>query len=66
MKVSPAPGAGEVQGEVQEETRLFLSVLEGFLMVLSTGGDVVFVSENVSQHMGLTQVQQEPAQEPAA
>uniref|UniRef100_H3CID5 PAS domain-containing protein n=1 Tax=Tetraodon nigroviridis TaxID=99883 RepID=H3CID5_TETNG len=33
------------------------TVLEGFLMVLSTGGDVVFVSENVSQHMGLTQAE---------
>lgn len=44
--------------EVLEETRMFLGVLEGFLMVLSTEGDMIFLSENVSQHMGLTQVRQ--------
>lgn len=56
-------GPREEQGEEQEvleETDMFLTVLEGFLMVLSTEGDVIFLSENVSQHMGLTQVQHEP------
>lgn len=48
----------EVEEEGLEETSLFLGVLEGFLIVLSTEGDMVFLSENVSQHMGLTQVRQ--------
>lgn len=48
-------GAREEE-EVLEETSMFLGVLEGFLMVLSTQGDMIFLSENVSQHMGLTQV----------
>lgn len=43
-------------GGVLEDTNLLLSVLEGFLMVLSTQGDMVFLSHNVSQYMGLTQV----------
>lgn len=36
---------------------MFLSVLEGFLMVLSTEGDVILLSDNVSHFVGLTQVQ---------
>lgn len=51
-----SPSAREEQEEVLEETHMFLSVLEGFLMVLSTQGDMIFLSENVSQHMGLAQV----------
>lgn len=45
---------------MEEENSLFLSVLEGFLMVLSTAGDIVFLSPNVSQYMGLTQVSRTP------
>lgn len=39
-----------------EETYLYLKILEGFLMVISTEGDMIFLSENVSKYMGLTQV----------
>lgn len=65
-KVRPAGRSGTLEDasapreedeDVLEETNMLLSVLEGFLMVLSTEGDVIFLSENVSQHMGLTQVQ---------
>lgn len=52
-----ATGAREGGQEVLEETSMFLSILEGFLMVLSMEGDMIFLSENVSQHMSLTQVQ---------
>ncbi|KAM6897376.1 endothelial PAS domain-containing protein 1 [Xenentodon cancila] len=40
-----------------EETSMYLRVLEGFLMVLSTEGDMMFLSDNVSKYMGLTQTE---------
>lgn len=42
--------------EPAEETGLYLRILEGFLMVLSTEGDMIFLSDNISKYMGLTQV----------
>ncbi|XP_034050338.1 hypoxia-inducible factor 1-alpha isoform X2 [Thalassophryne amazonica] len=39
-----------------EETNMYLRTLEGFVMVVSADGDIVFLSDNVSTHMGLTQV----------
>lgn len=39
-----------------DETNMYLKILEGFLMVLSTSGDMIFLSENVNKYMGLTQV----------
>lgn len=38
------------------EDELYLKALDGFVMVISTDGDLVFLSENVSQHLGLSQV----------
>lgn len=35
---------------------MYLKILEGFVMVISTEGDMIFLSENVSKYMGLTQV----------
>lgn len=35
---------------------LFLRALEGFLLVLSGDGDMVYLSENVNRYLGLTQV----------
>lgn len=40
-----------------EETDMILSVLEGFLMVLTAHGDIIYLSDNVSKYMGLSQVQ---------
>ncbi|KAM6963992.1 endothelial PAS domain-containing protein 1 [Tautogolabrus adspersus] len=40
-----------------EETNMYLRTLEGFLMVLSTDGDMIFLSHNVSNYMGLTQTE---------
>ncbi|XP_010733559.2 endothelial PAS domain-containing protein 1 [Larimichthys crocea] len=40
-----------------EETNMYLRVLEGFLVVLSTVGDIIFLSDNVSKYMGLTQTE---------
>ncbi|TNN68408.1 Endothelial PAS domain-containing protein 1 [Liparis tanakae] len=41
--------------EASEETDLYLRILEGFLIVLSTEGDMIYLSDNVSKYMGLTQ-----------
>ncbi|XP_015231396.1 PREDICTED: endothelial PAS domain-containing protein 1 [Cyprinodon variegatus] len=40
-----------------DETNMYLKILEGFLMVLSTAGDMIFLSENVSKYMGLSQTE---------
>lgn len=42
--------------EASQETNMYLGILEGFVMVLSTEGDMIFLSDNVSKYMGLTQV----------
>lgn len=34
----------------------YLKALEGFVMVLTAEGDMVYLSENVSKHLGLSQV----------
>uniref|UniRef100_A0A8D2ZUR8 Endothelial PAS domain-containing protein 1-like n=1 Tax=Scophthalmus maximus TaxID=52904 RepID=A0A8D2ZUR8_SCOMX len=34
-----------------------LSILEGFLMVLSAEGDMIYLSDNISKYMGLTQTE---------
>ncbi|XP_069500864.1 endothelial PAS domain-containing protein 1-like [Ambystoma mexicanum] len=38
------------------QVRLLLDALEGFLMVVSQTGEMLFLSENVNKHLGLTQV----------
>ncbi|XP_022599007.1 endothelial PAS domain-containing protein 1 [Seriola dumerili] len=43
--------------ETLEETNMYLRILEGFLMVLSTEGDMIYLSDNVSKYMGLTQAE---------
>lgn len=35
---------------------LFLKALEGFLLVVSADGDIIYISENVNKYLGLTQV----------
>ncbi|KAF6719339.1 Endothelial PAS domain-containing protein 1 [Oryzias melastigma] len=40
-----------------EEVNMYLRVMEGFVMVLSTEGDMIFLSDNVSKYMGLTQTE---------
>lgn len=43
--------------EALEESDMYLRILEGFLMVLSTEGDMIYLSDNVSKYMGLTQTE---------
>ncbi|XP_023722628.1 protein similar isoform X5 [Cryptotermes secundus] len=35
---------------------LFLRALEGFLLVVSADGDMIFLSENISEYLGITQI----------
>ncbi|XP_028332531.1 endothelial PAS domain-containing protein 1-like [Gouania willdenowi] len=62
MKVPQRSCDGGLQGvvhqeEVETETKVHLRVLEGFMMVLSGDGDMIFLSDNVIKHMGLTQAE---------
>ena len=40
----------------QQMDNLYLKALEGFIMVITQDGDMIFLSENISKYMGLTQV----------
>lgn len=42
----------------------YLKALEGFVMVLTTEGDMAYLSENVSKHLGLSQVRGAPGSVP--
>ncbi|XP_037320503.1 endothelial PAS domain-containing protein 1 [Pungitius pungitius] len=49
-------GREEVEdAEASGEINLYLRILEGFLIVLSSEGDMIYLSDNVSKYMGLTQ-----------
>ena len=39
----------------------YLKALDGFAMILSQDGDIIFISENVTQYMGLKQVNKSDA-----
>ncbi|KAJ8248305.1 hypothetical protein GJAV_G00240590 [Gymnothorax javanicus] len=43
--------------EDRQMDSLYLKSLEGFVTVVTTDGDMVFLSENISKFMGLTQVE---------
>lgn len=50
---------GELETEAKMEKELncfYLKALDGFVMVLSEDGDMIYMSENVNKCMGLTQV----------
>ncbi|XP_053140397.1 hypoxia-inducible factor 1-alpha [Hemicordylus capensis] len=50
--------ADDLEAEAEMETQLncfYLKALDGFVMVLSEDGDVIYLSENVNKCMGLTQ-----------
>ncbi|XP_053197584.1 endothelial PAS domain-containing protein 1 [Scomber japonicus] len=47
----------EAEYREMEETSMYLKILEGFLMVVSTEGDMMYLSGNVNKYMGLTQTE---------
>ncbi|XP_077468730.1 endothelial PAS domain-containing protein 1b isoform X1 [Stigmatopora argus] len=44
-------------GEDEQMSSLYLNSLEGFITVVTSDGDMVFLSENINKFMGLTQVE---------
>lgn len=38
------------------DENLVMKALDGFLIILSTEGDVIYVSENIQEHIGIQQV----------
>ncbi|XP_005986474.1 hypoxia inducible factor 1 subunit alpha a isoform X1 [Latimeria chalumnae] len=51
-------GAGEFEAEADLDKQLnscYLKALDGFVMVLTEDGDIIYLSENVNKCMGLTQ-----------
>lgn len=42
--------------KILTDDSIFLKALEGFLLVMSSDGDIVYTSENVSDYLGITQV----------
>lgn len=53
LAVSDIPKQKE---EIKTDDSVFLKSLEGFLLVLSPEGDFVYLSENVSDYLGIQQV----------
>uniref|UniRef100_A0A8C6WRZ8 Endothelial PAS domain protein 1b n=1 Tax=Neogobius melanostomus TaxID=47308 RepID=A0A8C6WRZ8_9GOBI len=49
--------ASEEEEEEGQLDSLYLKSLEGFITVVTSDGDMVFLSENISKFMGLTQVE---------
>ncbi|XP_039282885.1 hypoxia-inducible factor 1-alpha [Nilaparvata lugens] len=47
----------EVSKEEGDPESLYLKALDGFLLVVSSEGDIVFLSENVTNYLGLTQME---------
>lgn len=57
MLIICADDEANKENELESQLNSFyLKALEGFLMVLTDDGDMVYLSENVSKSMGLTQV----------
>ncbi|KAF4084901.1 hypothetical protein AMELA_G00111290 [Ameiurus melas] len=52
--------AGCMSRQLKEDTQmdtLYLKALQGFVAVVTSEGDMIFLSENISKFMGLTQVE---------
>ncbi|XP_074872680.1 hypoxia-inducible factor 3-alpha isoform X3 [Carettochelys insculpta] len=47
----------EWQGQPEQVDACYLKALDGFVMVLTEEGDMAYLSENVSKHLGLTQLE---------
>ncbi|KAK4884081.1 hypothetical protein RN001_000352 [Aquatica leii] len=55
--INLVPQAKTIKGNKSEtDESVFLKSLEGFLLVLSPEGDFIYLSENVSDYIGITQI----------
>lgn len=50
-KLQSPKGLEEIQSELS-----YMKALDGFVFVLSQQGDIVYCSENISEHLGVSQV----------
>ncbi|XP_067901290.1 endothelial PAS domain-containing protein 1b isoform X2 [Heterodontus francisci] len=51
-------GGPENETEIEKQMdTLYLKALEGFIMMITQDGDIIFLSENINKYMGLTQVE---------
>uniref|UniRef100_UPI00398F0FD6 endothelial PAS domain-containing protein 1b isoform X2 n=1 Tax=Pristiophorus japonicus TaxID=55135 RepID=UPI00398F0FD6 len=51
-------GGPENETETEKQMdNLYLKALEGFIMMVTQDGDIIFLSENMNNYMGLTQVE---------
>ncbi|KAM6956215.1 endothelial PAS domain-containing protein 1b [Aplochiton taeniatus] len=50
-------GSSSPTAEDRQMDSMYLRSLEGFITVLSSDGDIIFLSENIHKFMGLTQVE---------
>uniref|UniRef100_A0A8C8VEX1 Hypoxia-inducible factor 3-alpha n=1 Tax=Pelusios castaneus TaxID=367368 RepID=A0A8C8VEX1_9SAUR len=48
---------GAWRGQAEQVDACYLKALDGFVMVLTEEGDMAYLSENVSKHLGLTQLE---------
>uniref|UniRef100_A0A3B4XC12 Endothelial PAS domain protein 1b n=1 Tax=Seriola lalandi dorsalis TaxID=1841481 RepID=A0A3B4XC12_SERLL len=53
-KLSSSSSDGDEDGQMDS---LYLKSLEGFITVVTSDGDMIFLSENINKFMGLTQVE---------
>lgn len=50
-------GDAELEADLEKQLNSFyLKALDGFVLVLTQDGDMIYMSENVNKCMGLTQV----------
>ena len=50
-------GKPSIKDEVEQKVNtLYPKALDGFLLVLSKDGDIIYISETVIKYLGLTQV----------
>uniref|UniRef100_A0A8C5RK89 PAS domain-containing protein n=1 Tax=Laticauda laticaudata TaxID=8630 RepID=A0A8C5RK89_LATLA len=54
--VEPGEWREQVKAEEQVDS-YYLKALDGFLMVLTEEGDMIYLSENVNKHLGLSQLE---------
>ncbi|KAL8185271.1 UNVERIFIED_CONTAM: Endothelial PAS domain-containing protein 1 [Gekko kuhli] len=60
MPAQPQAVCTDTENEIemdQQMDNLYLKALEGFITVITQDGDMIFLSENISKYMGLTQVE---------
>ncbi|KAM4643470.1 neuronal PAS domain-containing protein 1 [Amazona ochrocephala] len=57
LRVRRLLAAGALAAVAEEVDGCYLQALGGFVMVLSEGGDMIFLSENVNRLLGLSQLE---------